>query len=179
MENTFYNAIEEIEQNLLIKYVDSVKRFNKAYFANKQEAIRQQRKIDGDNIDSLIRKINENYMKNGNSLDNNVKEEEDYSEEMSYEVEKRGESSSSCTPYNLKSRKDLHNKTTGPSYSFDQKYRNNKNQASSSRVPFQIFDHPQTPQYQENYEEMDVDSEENDEHDEKPKEFSLWDTPSP
>lgn len=85
MESKFYDTIEEIEQSLLIKYVDSVKKFNKAYFTNKQEAIRQQRKIENIDIDALIRKINGNYMKG-------VKPEQ-YSEDE-YEVEKRGSSSS-------------------------------------------------------------------------------------
>ena len=85
MESKFYDSKEEIEQNLLVKYVESVKKFNKAYFANKQEAIRQQRKMENINIDELIRKINGNYMKNA--------KHEHYSEE-DYEVEKRGSSSS-------------------------------------------------------------------------------------
>jgi hypothetical protein len=152
MEPKFYDAIEEIEQNLLIKYVDSVRKFNKAYFANKQEAIRQQRKIENIDIDSLIRKINGNYMKNS--------KHEHYSED-DFEVEKR-ESSSSCTPYNSRGRKHHYNKTTAPGHStFEQKYRS-KVQEHSSRVPFQIFDNNKTPQYQPEYEDMEVDYEDHD-----------------
>jgi len=97
MESTLYNTMEEIEQNLLAKYVDSVKKFNKAYFASKQEALRQQRKQEGNDIASLIAKINENYLKNGSNVDN-IKEEQ--LSECDYEVERRESSSSSQTPYN-------------------------------------------------------------------------------
>ena len=122
MESTFYNTIEEIEQNLLAKYVDSVKKFNKAYFANKQEALRQQRKQEGNDIASLIAKINENYMKNGSNVDN-IKEEQ-FSEEEDYDIEPRESSSSSQTPYNCKSKRGIHNKTTGPTHStIEQNYR--------------------------------------------------------
>lgn len=171
MESKFYDSIEEIEQNLLVKYVESVKKFNKAYFANKQEAIRQQRKMENINIDELIRKINGNYMKNA--------KHEHYSEE-DYEIEKRG-SSSSCTPYNSRGRKHYHNKTTGPSHStFEHKYRN-KSQNKSSRVPFQIFDNNKTPQYHEEYEDMEVDyDDENDnQSSSKIQNFSIFNTESP
>ena len=153
MESKFYDTIEEIEQNLLISYVDSVKKFNKAYFANKQEAIRQQRKIENIDIDSLIRKINGSYMKNS--------KHEHYSED-DYEMEKHG-SSSSCTPYNSRVQRHHYNKTTAPGghSTFEQKYRT-KVQEHSSRVPFQIFDNNKTPQYEHEYEDMDVDYEEND-----------------
>lgn len=121
MESTFYNTIEEIEQNWLAKYVDSVKRFNKAYFTNKQEALRQQRKQEGNDIASLIAKINENYMKNGSNVDN-IKEE--HFSEDEYEIEPRESSSSSQTPNNYKSKRSIHNKTTGPTHStIDQKYK--------------------------------------------------------
>lgn len=118
MESKYYDAIEEIEQNLLIKYVESVKKFNKAYFANKQEAIRQQRKAENIDIDALIRKINGNYMKSSkhdqySEAEEYDDEEDEEEEEEDYEVEKR-ESSSSCTPYASKGRKSLHNKTTAP-----------------------------------------------------------------
>ena len=63
MEEAFYNEIDDIEQNLLSKYVESVRKFNKSYFANKAEALKQQRKLEGNDINSLIAKINENYMK--------------------------------------------------------------------------------------------------------------------
>lgn len=139
MESTFYNSIEEIEQNLLIRYVESVRRFNKAYFANKQENLRQQRKQEGNDIASLIAKINENYLKNGNNLDSAMKEE-DISED-DYEIEKREDSPRSHTPYNSRPKRSLHTKTTRPSNStLPMKYRESKLQSSNSRVPFKIFD---------------------------------------
>ena len=154
MESILYNTIEEIEQNLLAKYVDSVKKFNKAYFTNKQEALRQQRKQEGNDIASLIAKINENYMKNGSNVDN-IKEEQ-FSEE-DYDIEPRESSSSSQTPYNCKTKRAFHNKTTGPTHStIDQKQKQNKIHSSNSRVPFKIFDPCQrTPQYNDKSESID------------------------
>jgi predicted DNA-binding ribbon-helix-helix protein len=86
MEETFYNSIDEIEQTLLLKYVELVRKFNKAYFANKAENLRQLRKQEGNDIASLIAKINENYIKNGNHLSSELKEE-DYSQSY-YDEEK-------------------------------------------------------------------------------------------
>lgn len=155
MEETFYNSIDEIEQTLLLKYVDLVRKFNKAYFANKAEALRQQRKQEGNDIASLIAKINENYIKNGNNLSSALKEE-DYSESY-YDDEVKVESDSrGHTPQNYRSRRDNHHKTTNPS-SLHQKHRESKNQ-SNSRVPFQIFDQNlRTPNYNEGYGNMEVD----------------------
>lgn len=129
MESTFYNTIEQIEQNLLIKYVESVKKFNKAYFANKQEAIRQQRKQESNDIATLIAKINENYLKNGNNLDSAMKEDE-----MSlsdYEVEKRDYSIKEQSPYPYKAKRSIHNKhSTGRRMSVPRSYRTPKYQSS-------------------------------------------------
>lgn len=185
MEATFYNTIEEIEQNLLIRYVESVKKFNKAYFTNKQESLRQQRKQEGNDIASLIAKINENYLKNGNNIDSAMKDED--MSEGEYEVEKRDNSSKSHTPYNCRPKRSLHNKTTRPSNStLPLKYKENKLQSSSSRVPFKIFDQNQrTPCYNQNmvndnpYDNMDVDEVEEDPHNgAKVSEFSVWNTES-
>ena len=180
MEDTFYNTIEEIEQNLLIKYVESVRKFNKAYFANKQEALRQQSKLEGQDIDSLIAKINANYLKNGNGIENSPRIYQ-YSQ-SDYGVEKRDESSSSQTPRHNRDKRNIHNKTTGPSLStMQQKYKDSQLQSSNSRVPFKIFEQNlRTPCYNESYqEEMDVDERIN-EHHQMPKvsEFSLWNTES-
>lgn len=177
MENNFVNTIEKVEQDLLIKYVEAVRKFNKAYFANKQEAIRQQRMQEGNDIESLIAKINENYLKNGNGLEDDIKEE--YLEEEEYEVEKRDSSPNSLTPYNCRPKRDYHMKTTGPGHStMDQKYRDNTIQESNSRVPFQIFDQNQkTPKYKE-YENMEDDEIYGPHQDVKVSEFSLWNTDS-
>jgi hypothetical protein len=155
MEETFYNSIDEIEQTLLLKYVELVRKFNKAYFANKAENLRQLRKQEGNDIASLIAKINENYIKNGNHLSSELKEE-DYSQSY-YDEEKCQSDSRGHTPQNYRNRRDTHQKTTNPS-AMNQRYRETKHQTSSSRVPFQIFDqHLRTPNYNEGYENMDVD----------------------
>jgi hypothetical protein len=178
MEDTFYNTIEEIEQSLLIKYVESVRKFNKAYFANKQEAIRQQRKQENQDIDSLIAKINSNYLKGGNNMGSDMKEEYSQSD---YDVEEREESSSSKTPFMHKPKRSIHNKTTGPSHSsVPQKYKDSKLQASNSRVPFKIFDQNlRTPKYKNEYNHMDMQEETpNPHHDAKVNGFSLWNSES-
>jgi hypothetical protein len=141
---------------LLAKYVESVRKFNKTYFAHKTEALRQQRRQEGNDIPSLIAKINENYMKNGSHLDQELNEE-DYMQDE-YEVEKRDETARSVTPYNYRNKRSTHNKTTAPgaSSSMQRGYRENKLQTSNSRVPFQIFDqNARTPNYND-YEEADI-----------------------
>jgi len=76
MEEAFINEIDNIEQTLLSKYVEAGRKFNKAYFANKIEVLKQQRRMEENDITSLISKINENYMKNGSNLARDFKDEE-------------------------------------------------------------------------------------------------------
>mmetsp|Transcript_5206 Transcript_5206/g.5969 ORF Transcript_5206/g.5969 Transcript_5206/m.5969 type:complete len:409 (-) Transcript_5206:800-2026(-) len=176
MEQTFFNQIDDIEQSLLSKYVDSVKKFNKAYFSNKAEALKQQRKMEGNDINTLIAKINENYMKNGNNISGDIGCEEDDYYQSDYKEDHREDNSRSETPCNYRSRRSTHNKTTGPSHSsVNQRYRENKLQTSTSRVPFQIFDqNMRTPNYNEGYENMEVDEHTPEKHiSGKVKEFSL------
>mgnify|MGYP006273556631 CR=1 FL=1 len=178
-EDTLRNSVQEIEQDLLNRYVEAVRKFNKAYFASKQEAIRQQRKQEGNDIASLVAKINENYMKNCNNLRSDIKEEKLSDDE--YETEKRESSPNSPTTYNYRSKKDMRNKNIGQSYSnINQKYRENNAQANDSRVPFQIFDQNQkTPKYRESNNAMELDDEIYGPHqDVKVSEFSLWGTES-
>lgn len=154
MEETFINEIDNNEQILLSKYVDSVKKFNKAYFANKAEILKQQRKAEGNNIDSLIEKIHNNYMKNPNNLAGEInKDDEEY-----YQSEYEGKRTSrSRTPLNYRPRRDTHMKTTGPSHSsIHQEYRKNKLQTSSSRIPFPIFDqNATTPARNQEYDDVE------------------------
>ncbi len=154
MEETFINEIDNNEQNLLAKYVESVKKFNKAYFANKAELLKQQRKSEGNSIDSLIEKIQNNYMKNPNNLAGDVKQEDDDYYQSEYDGKRN---SRSRTPLNYRARRDTHMKTTNPSHSSNlQEYRKNKLQTSNSRIPFPIFDqNATTPHRGEGYDQVE------------------------
>ena len=155
MEEAFINEIDSIEQSLLSKYVESGRKFNKAYFANKVEVLKQQRRMEGSDISALIAKINENYMKNGSNLTGELNDEEEYFQSDYHEI-KREEHSRSHTPINYRDRRDTHMKTTGPSHSsINHRYHKNKIQASNSRIPFPIFDQNLKTPNNEKYENQD------------------------
>ena len=88
-----------------------------------------------------------------------MKDEEEEYYQSDFKGELRDHHSRSETPLNYRSRRNTHMKTTGPSYSsVNQRYRENKIQASTSRVPFQIFDQNiKTPQYNDGYDNMEID----------------------
>jgi len=158
MEETFINEIDNSEQNLLAEYVESVKKFNKAYFPRKAESLEQRRKTEGSNIDTLIEKIHNNYMKNPNNLAGDVKQDDEDYYQSEYDAKRN---SRSRTPMNYRPRRDTHMKTTGPSHSsMHQEYRKNKLTTSNSRIPFPIFDqNVNTPNQAEDYEQREYEEE--------------------
>lgn len=165
MEETFINEIDSSEQNLLAEYVESVKKFNKAYFPRKAESLEQRRKTEGSNIDTLIEKIHNNYMKNPSNLAGDVKhhneQDDDEYYQSEYDANNYKRNSRSRTPMNYRPRRDTHMKTTGPSHSsMHQEYRNNKLTTSNSRIPFPIFDqNANTPNRADDYDQREYEQE--------------------